>query len=59
MSPHNFMHDKIIVANSTLIIGSYNFSSNAEKNAENQLHITNAQNPVNTHTDYVSVFSNA
>lgn len=35
--PHNFMHDKLAVADDALVTGSFNFSSNAERNAENIL----------------------
>jgi phosphatidylserine/phosphatidylglycerophosphate/cardiolipin synthase-like enzyme len=38
--PHNFMHDKILVADEQVLTGSHNFSQNAEKNAENQVQIT-------------------
>lgn len=37
---HNFMHDKILLTEAELATGSYNFSANAERNAENQLRIT-------------------
>jgi len=36
------MHDKIAVADDTVITGSFNFSNNAMKNAENILVIKNA-----------------
>jgi phosphatidylserine/phosphatidylglycerophosphate/cardiolipin synthase-like enzyme len=36
---HDFMHNKVLVADDQLITGSYNLSANAEHNAENQLHI--------------------
>jgi phosphatidylserine/phosphatidylglycerophosphate/cardiolipin synthase-like enzyme len=36
-SVHDFMHNKIIVVDDTLITGSYNFSRNAQENAENLL----------------------
>jgi phosphatidylserine/phosphatidylglycerophosphate/cardiolipin synthase-like enzyme len=35
--PHSFMHDKIAVADDTLVTGSFNFSANATHNAENVL----------------------
>ena len=38
-SVHDFMHDKILVVDDTVITGSYNFSRSAELNAENILFI--------------------
>ncbi|SDJ26171.1 Phosphatidylserine/phosphatidylglycerophosphate/cardiolipin synthase [Frankineae bacterium MT45] len=38
-SVHDFMHLKVLISDDTLTTGSYNFSSNAERNAENQLHL--------------------
>jgi phosphatidylserine/phosphatidylglycerophosphate/cardiolipin synthase-like enzyme len=35
--PHDFMHDKALVVDDTVITGSYNFSRSAEFNAENIL----------------------
>ena len=35
--PHDFMHDKVLVVDDTVITGSYNFSRSAEFNAENIL----------------------
>ncbi len=41
--PHDFMHNKTLVKDEELVVtGSYNFSKNAEGNAENQLTITDA-----------------
>ena len=34
-TPHNFMHDKLAVCDDTVVTGSFNFSSNATRNAEN------------------------
>lgn len=39
---HDFMHLKAMVIDDALVTGSYNFSANAEHNAENQLHLTRA-----------------
>ena len=39
-SVHDFMHNKILVVDDTVITGSYNFSRNAETNAENVLFLT-------------------
>ena len=38
---HNFMHNKIVVADDTTLTGSFNFSRNATRNAENILVIDN------------------
>jgi phosphatidylserine/phosphatidylglycerophosphate/cardiolipin synthase-like enzyme len=57
--PHNFMHDKILVADNVLITGSYNFSANAEKNSENQLHVSGDQALVDKYTEYVAAISKA
>ncbi len=34
-SPHDFMHNKVLVADDVVITGSYNLSHSAEENAEN------------------------
>jgi len=39
---HNFMHDKLVVADDTVLTGSFNFSLNATRNAENVLVIEDA-----------------
>ena len=39
---HNFMHNKIVVADDTVATGSFNLSKNATGNAENVLRITSA-----------------
>jgi phosphatidylserine/phosphatidylglycerophosphate/cardiolipin synthase-like enzyme len=38
-SPHNFMHNKVLVTDDTVITGSYNLSNSAIQNAENVLMI--------------------
>jgi phosphatidylserine/phosphatidylglycerophosphate/cardiolipin synthase-like enzyme len=38
-SKHDFMHNKVLVVDDTVITGSYNFSRSAEFNAENILFI--------------------
>jgi phosphatidylserine/phosphatidylglycerophosphate/cardiolipin synthase-like enzyme len=40
-SRHDFMHNKVLVVDDTIITGSYNFSHSAEQNAENLLMLTN------------------
>jgi phosphatidylserine/phosphatidylglycerophosphate/cardiolipin synthase-like enzyme len=34
-TPHNFMHNKLSVCDNTVVTGSFNFSTNATRNAEN------------------------
>ena len=41
-APHDFMHNKIIVVDDTVITGSYNFSRSAQANAENLLFLDSA-----------------
>jgi phosphatidylserine/phosphatidylglycerophosphate/cardiolipin synthase-like enzyme len=41
-SVHDFMHAKIVVADETTFVGSYNFSRSGEQNAENVLEIRDA-----------------
>ncbi len=36
-TPHDFMHNKVVVADDAVITGSYNLSHSAEENAENSL----------------------
>ncbi len=38
-SRHDFMHNKVLLVDDTVITGSYNFSHSAEQNAENILMI--------------------
>jgi phosphatidylserine/phosphatidylglycerophosphate/cardiolipin synthase-like enzyme len=38
-APHDYMHNKVLVVDDTVITGSYNFSRSAMKNAENILFI--------------------
>lgn len=37
---HNFMHNKLLVADETIVTGSFNFSTNAMSNAENVICLT-------------------
>jgi phosphatidylserine/phosphatidylglycerophosphate/cardiolipin synthase-like enzyme len=40
--PHNFMHNKVVVADDTVSTGSFNLSTNATRNAENVLRLASA-----------------
>jgi len=40
--PHNFLHIKVLVADNTVVTGSFNFSNSARGNAENVLVIRDA-----------------
>jgi phosphatidylserine/phosphatidylglycerophosphate/cardiolipin synthase-like enzyme len=42
IGPHNFMHNKVLLIDDTVITGSYNFSRSAQFNAENILFIESA-----------------
>ena len=42
-SPHDFMHAKVLVADDTVFLGSYNLSRSGEANAENVLEIEDAE----------------
>jgi phosphatidylserine/phosphatidylglycerophosphate/cardiolipin synthase-like enzyme len=39
-APHDFMHNKVVVVDDTVITGSYNLSHSATENAENVLFVT-------------------
>ena len=39
---HNFMHAKVVIADDTVFVGSFNLSHSGEKNAENVLELTDA-----------------
>ena len=49
---HNFMHNKVVVADDTTLTGSFNFSKNATRNAENILVIENTD-LADLYTDYI------
>jgi phosphatidylserine/phosphatidylglycerophosphate/cardiolipin synthase-like enzyme len=36
-APHDYMHNKVLIADDAVITGSYNFSRSAQVNAENLL----------------------
>jgi phosphatidylserine/phosphatidylglycerophosphate/cardiolipin synthase-like enzyme len=42
-SLHDFMHAKVVVADDTVFVGSFNLSHSGEKNAENVLEIADAE----------------
>jgi phosphatidylserine/phosphatidylglycerophosphate/cardiolipin synthase-like enzyme len=42
-SLHNFMHAKVVVADDTVFVGSFNLSHSGEKNAENVLELADAE----------------
>ena len=58
-SPHDFMHDKILITDEELFTGSYNFSANAEKNAENQLNIQANVTLIEHYVDYIAAITAA
>jgi phosphatidylserine/phosphatidylglycerophosphate/cardiolipin synthase-like enzyme len=51
-SRHDFMHNKTLVVDDTVITGSYNFSHSAEQNAENLLILTNPT-LADAYSDYI------
>jgi phosphatidylserine/phosphatidylglycerophosphate/cardiolipin synthase-like enzyme len=51
-TPHDFMHNKVVVADDAVITGSYNLSRSAEENAENMLIIEDA-NLANQYCAYI------
>lgn len=51
-SVHDFMHNKVLVVDDTVITGSYNFSRSAEFNAENILFIESAS-LAETYSSYI------
>jgi phosphatidylserine/phosphatidylglycerophosphate/cardiolipin synthase-like enzyme len=55
--PHDFMHNKILIADDQLVTGSYNFSANAEKNAENQLHVVTSATIVERYAAYIETIA--
>ena len=42
LQPHNFMHNKLLVADQIVVTGSFNLSNHAMGNAENVLLIQDA-----------------
>jgi phosphatidylserine/phosphatidylglycerophosphate/cardiolipin synthase-like enzyme len=57
-SVHDFMHLKVLITDDELTTGSYNFSANAERNAENQLHLDDPTT-VAAYADYISAVTTA
>jgi phosphatidylserine/phosphatidylglycerophosphate/cardiolipin synthase-like enzyme len=52
-SPHDYMHNKVMVLDNVTITGSYNFSRHAQRNAENLLLITSVP-LARTYRDYIA-----
>jgi len=48
---HNFMHNKFAVVDDTVITGSFNFSTNAQNNAENMV-VIESHELANAYADY-------
>jgi phosphatidylserine/phosphatidylglycerophosphate/cardiolipin synthase-like enzyme len=55
--PHDFMHNKILITDTSLVTGSYNFSANAEHNAENQLHLSHDPTVLAAYTHYLATIT--
>ena len=49
---------RVLIADDEVTTGSYNFSANAERNAENQIHLTDP-GTVLAYTDYLNTVINA
>jgi phosphatidylserine/phosphatidylglycerophosphate/cardiolipin synthase-like enzyme len=54
-TPYNYMHNKVLVIDDTVITGSYNFSRSAQFNAENILFIESAPlaDPYSAYIDHL------
>ena len=50
--PHNFMHNKLVVADQVVVTGSFNLSNHAMGNAENVLLIRDAA-IANSYAEYI------
>ena len=51
-SKHDFMHNKVLVSDNTVVTGSYNFSRHAQSNAENVL-VIDSQALAQTYRQYI------
>jgi len=51
-TPHNFMHNKLAVCDNTVVTGSFNFSTNATRNAENVM-LVKSQEVADAYAAYV------
>ena len=52
------MHNKILICDDTVVTGSYNFSANAQRNAENQIRITDPA-LAGEYADYITTIAAA
>jgi phosphatidylserine/phosphatidylglycerophosphate/cardiolipin synthase-like enzyme len=57
-SVHDFLHTKLLVADGRVATGSYNFSLNAQSNAENQIQFTDA-NLADRYAEYATTVAAA
>ena len=57
--PHDFMHNTVLITDDQLIAGSYNISANAERNAGNQLRISDDNRLVNRYAKYIATIAAA
>ena len=51
---HNFRHNKLAVVDDTVITGSFNFSTNAQRNAENVVIIESTRTAFGKHLTYTA-----
>ena len=55
--PRDLTHNKILITDATPATGSYDFSANAEKNAENQVHLSHDPTLLAAYTDYLTTIT--
>jgi phosphatidylserine/phosphatidylglycerophosphate/cardiolipin synthase-like enzyme len=56
--PHDFMHNKVMVVDDEVVTGSYNFSANAQRNAENQVRLDDPE-LVDRYVTYIDAIAEA